>query len=142
MSVDQSTPRRAFLAQLSLGTAGVAGYGAARGSAASVPSDFNLETATVAEFAQRVGSRVRVIGEAGEFQEMKLIRADDLSGSAASDPRAGARRAFSITLRGPKDPILPQRTYEIEHRDLGRFYLFLVPSNSDRTGTDYVAVFN
>lgn len=138
MNVDQSTPRRAFLAQLSLGTAGVAAYGAKRASAASVPSGFNLETATVAVFAKLVGSRVRVIGEAGASQEMELISADEERGSAVR----GARSPFSITLRGSKDSSLPQRTYEIEHRALGRFFLFLVPSKSDRTGTHYVAVFN
>jgi hypothetical protein len=40
------------------------------------------------------------------------------------------------------EPILEQRTYEVEHQDMGLFALFLVPIGPDDEGMRYEAVFN
>jgi hypothetical protein len=54
----------------------------------------------------------------------------------------GRRRPFSIVFRTAMEPILEQRTYEVEHQDLGLFALFLVPIGPDDEGMRYEAVFN
>jgi hypothetical protein len=49
---------------------------------------------------------------------------------------------YSLLFRGPAQPVLAQKTYGLEHSDMGRFSLFLVPVAADESGTTYEAVFN
>lgn len=49
---------------------------------------------------------------------------------------------FSLQLRGPRAPLLPQAIYPVVHPSLGRLELFLVPIRSDGAGSVYEAVFN
>lgn len=51
------------------------------------------------------------------------------------------REQFSLTFDGPREPLLEQKTYHLEHGDLGGFDLFLVPIAQDDEGTTYEAVF-
>lgn len=48
----------------------------------------------------------------------------------------------SIVMRGPLEPVLPQRIYDIEHPFLGDFELFIVPIGPDDSGMRYEAVFS
>ncbi len=52
------------------------------------------------------------------------------------------REPFSLVFLGPRDPVLPQRIYRLEHADLGALELFLVPVGRDGSGTRYEAAFN
>lgn len=55
---------------------------------------------------------------------------------------AGERRLpFGLVFRGPRDPVLPQRIYRLEHETLGAQEIFLVPIRRDGEGTDYEAIF-
>ena len=54
---------------------------------------------------------------------------------------AASREQFSLHFRGPYLPALPQRTYRLEHGQLGRLELFLVPIARDASGMTYEAVF-
>lgn len=49
---------------------------------------------------------------------------------------------FSLVLRGPRAPLLPQATYALVHPRLGRIEVFLVPLGQDAQGTRYEATFN
>jgi hypothetical protein len=49
---------------------------------------------------------------------------------------------FALLFRGPEDILLPQRTYPVEHAQLGAFDLFFVPVSRDAAGVYYEAVFN
>lgn len=49
---------------------------------------------------------------------------------------------FSILFHGPAEPMLSQRTYSVEHPELGEFDLFLVPIGVDHDHAQYEAVFN
>jgi len=49
---------------------------------------------------------------------------------------------FSVLFRGPRESVLPQRIYHIEHDEMGAFDLFLVPVGRDHQGTTYEAVFS
>lgn len=54
----------------------------------------------------------------------------------------GEGRPFSIEFLGPRDPVLPQRIYRLEHPALGALELFIVPIGRDADGVRYEAVFN
>ena len=45
-------------------------------------------------------------------------------------------------FRGGGDVALPQRTYRMEHAEIGTFEIFLVPIGPDEKGLRYEAVFN
>lgn len=49
---------------------------------------------------------------------------------------------FSVLLRGPREPILPQAIYRIEHAVLGTHDLFISPCEVDEDSTYYAMVFN
>jgi hypothetical protein len=71
--------------------------------------------------------------------ELTLLEAVPI-GSA---PQDGKRHPFSVVFLGPAEPILPQRIYDLEHAEMGKLSLFLVPLGPDRTarGMRYEAVF-
>lgn len=48
---------------------------------------------------------------------------------------------FSLVFRGPRQPILPQAIYPLDHPVLGRLEIFLVPIGYDDRGLRYEAVF-
>jgi hypothetical protein len=52
------------------------------------------------------------------------------------------RQPFTLSFRGPREPILPQGTYELSHAELGTLEIFIVPVASNEAGTTYEAVFN
>lgn len=49
---------------------------------------------------------------------------------------------FSLVLRGPPTPVLPQATYAVRHPRLGSIELFLVPLSQDAQATRYEVLFN
>ena len=52
------------------------------------------------------------------------------------------REPFSLVLRGPKNPVLPQRMYPIDFGAMGAFDIFIVPIGPDERGMRYEAIFN
>ena len=92
---------------------------------------------TEAEFSKHVNTKFRVATEPPvelELTEVKgyLSRAHEETGM----------ERFSAFFRGPSDRYLEQKTYSIEHEQMGVFDLFLVPVNQDQSGFRYEAVFN
>jgi hypothetical protein len=53
----------------------------------------------------------------------------------------GGRQPFSLTFRGPPDPVLQQGIYQLEHAELGALEIFIVPIGKDADGTSYEAIF-
>lgn len=70
--------------------------------------------------------------------DLTLIEAKPL-GEATSP---GGRKPFSLLFRGAVDRGLEQQTFEIKHRDMGSFELFLVPMQPDDKGSYFEAVFS
>ena len=98
-------------------------------------SEFTLET-----FAPRVGETFRL--QLADAATLELVLADaSAPESAAGAEEAGLRSPFSIVLRGPLQPLLPQQMYSFAHDELGDFDLFIVPVAQDESGTQYEAVF-
>jgi hypothetical protein len=53
-----------------------------------------------------------------------------------------ARTPCSIVLHGPLDHALPQQIWPLDHDELGRLDIFLVPLGPDGDAMRYEAVFN
>ncbi len=101
-----------------------------------------LERFTSETFSPRVGESFRVFPEASTAIEVTLIDVTELgSGSGHGGAAAVGRVPFSLVFRGSLQPVLPQRTYRVEHDGIGEFDLFLVPIGPDAEGMRYEAVF-
>jgi hypothetical protein len=97
------------------------------------------ERLTEVNFTKHLNTVFRVKVDATRPVELKLV---DVKGyaSGANDP-SGMER-FSLFFNGPGDLQLPQRTYELEHEQLGTLHIFLVTVAQDERGFVYEAVFN
>ena len=95
-----------------------------------------LEDFTSQTFSRHVGGTFRVRSGASEELEVELISALELGDA----PKGG--RPFSLVFRGPGEAPLDQRTYRMEHEEVGLFDIFLVPIGPDEKGPRYEAVFN
>jgi Domain of unknown function (DUF6916) len=94
---------------------------------------------TVSHVRPHVGSRFRL--HANDVLDLDLVELDE-SGSGSAAPPEAARAPFSVVFLGPREPVLPQRIYRLEHDELGTLDLFLVPIARDAAGVRYEAVFN
>ena len=74
----------------------------------------------------------------GSSHPLTLISVDRLTASAAK----GVPEAFSIVLRGNREPVLEQQIYLINNDTMGDMELFIVPIGPDDKGMCYEAVFS
>ena len=98
-----------------------------------------LQDLTSASFEAHVGTVFRVLPSAGEPLELTLTSVRLL------EPHPGPRaQPFSAYFHGPRNPVLAQQIYRLEHGEMGALDLFLVPIGPDpqRGGMNYEAVFN
>lgn len=56
--------------------------------------------------------------------------------------RRNGQECFALTFRARTSQVLKQNTYQMEHRALGRFDLFIAPVKSEKHGRVYEAVIN
>jgi hypothetical protein len=71
--------------------------------------------------------------------ELQVVECKPLNARGRSQVQ---REPFSLVFRGPKNPVLPQRIYQIDFGALGAFDIFIVPVGPDDRGMRYEAVFN
>ncbi|MBW8843521.1 MAG: hypothetical protein JF607_00925 [Burkholderiales bacterium] len=91
---------------------------------------------TLARFQPLVGSRFTLrLDDAAEVPA-QLVDARPGHGGAPD-----CRQPFSLTFEAPSEPALPQRTYRLEHPQLGAMDIFLVPVARTAAGLHYEAVF-
>ena len=94
-----------------------------------------LDTLTIDSYAPRLGEKFRLRVHTDRALEVELVEVTPLADMKAAGHHApGKRVPFSIVFRGPVDPIVPQRTYPVEHDTMGTHELFLVPIGPGRTG--------
>ena len=98
----------------------------------------DLSLLTVSDFRLHMGSGFRLYAD--DVLEVELVEVDDVGGRSGVAPE-GPRAPFSVVFLGPRDPVLPQRIYRLEHDELGTLDLFLVPIGRDDAGVRYEAVF-
>ena len=94
-------------------------------------------TLTEKEFSKHVNTKFRVAIEPPLELELTEVK----SYSSKPNEQTGMER-FSAYFLGPGDRCLEQKTYSIEHEQMGAFYLFLVPVGGYQNGFRYEAVFN
>ena len=85
-------------------------------------------------FAECIGSAFCIHGPEEKKETVTLIEVKKLGNS-------GPREQFSVIFRGGQGDHLQQRTYRMEHEQLGLMDLFLVPIGPADGGMLYQAVF-
>jgi len=93
----------------------------------------DLAKLTLETFAPLVGDAF-ALSEPAEI-ELELAEAS----SAGEWP--GGRQPFRLLFRGPREPLLPQAIYRLEHAELGALEIFVVPIRRDGESTTYEAIF-
>jgi hypothetical protein len=96
---------------------------------------------TYDDFADRIGDGFDVPVADGESLPMELVEATVGSEPGGPGPDGRERLQFSLVFRGPATQVLPQRTYQLTHTELGHLELFLVPLGPDDEGMRYEAAF-
>lgn len=89
---------------------------------------------TFQEFSRRVNTlfRIQFAGAPGEEAELVSCSGKDLAGV----------ESFSLLFRVRQQQPYPQKIYAVEHDELGKFEIFIVPVSRDADGVCYEAVFN
>jgi hypothetical protein len=100
------------------------------------PAPFNYSKAT---FAPYVGNVFRIFyPNSSNAVTTTLVSVTDIG--PVPDQKDNARECFMLKFRGTET--LPQNTYWLEHAQLGRFQLFLVPGGKNKQGIYHQAVIN
>ncbi len=101
-----------------------------------------LETLTMETFRPLVGQTFRAYygPEEGSSIEIRLDEVAPLAVEDYKDHRRN-RAPFSLVFRADPSGYLIQGTYEIEHEQLGRLPLFMVPLGPDAQGMRYEIIF-
>ena len=94
--------------------------------------DVNVET-----FAGREGQSF-TIQFADAVLELKLA---EITRAPGHWGHADRREPFSVAFSGPPEHILPQQVWPLDHEELGRIDLFLVPMEPEDGVPRYEAVF-
>lgn len=94
----------------------------------------DLGELTLETFEPRIGDAFAI---AAEPASIDLV----LHSALALGEWPGGRQPFSLTFRGPAEPVLPQGTYRLEHAELGALDIFVVPIGHSADATSYEAVF-
>ena len=96
-----------------------------------------LQDLTHASFEEHLDTpfRVHFGGEAPLEVVLYQVRLHEAHGGPRKQP-------FSLYFRGPRQPVLPQQIYRLEHDRMGTMEVFLVPIGPDGQGMGYEAVFN
>ena len=92
---------------------------------------------TEEEFSKHVNTKFRIAGE--QPLELELT---EVKGYLGKEHEQTGMERFSAFFSGPADRYLEQKTYSVEHEQMGAFDLFLVPLSRDEHGFRYEAVFN
>ena len=105
----------------------------------AVPAAVELADLTLARLAPLVGSTFSVALAAPWNLRFELAEVAALS---TQNSFTGAFRApFRLIFHGPMRPVHPQATLPLEHPELGRVEIFLVPIGPDAQGMQYEAIF-
>ncbi len=110
---------------------------------AAIPSAAIWKRAT---YAQRRGQTFTVNGSPAQNLSLKLVQVQDGTAKIYRGPnklvKVPAADCFVLIFRGPREPALPQDTYEFAHAKLGKFSLFITPGEISPQGQTYQAIFN
>jgi hypothetical protein len=86
-------------------------------------------------FTENLNTKFHIPVNESQRVELELAEVSELK----QTPR---NEEFAIVFRGPKEAFLGQGMRSLEHDQLGKFDLFIVPIREDDKGYYYEAVFN
>lgn len=94
---------------------------------------------SMASFKSQVGTSFLVNEETSKVK-VTLVEVDSF---ASRQQSAAGKEGFSLIFRGPRETILKQNTYRMEHQELGVLSLLVVPvRTADTRAAYYQAVVN
>jgi hypothetical protein len=100
------------------------------------------ESLTCEQFAQHLGSVFQLLMLSKAPLQLKLVEATPYQAHFAPQDRESATRSpFSLVFQGTLEIELPQKIYTLEHAQLGKLDIFLVPIARKQDGMRYEAVF-
>jgi hypothetical protein len=99
-----------------------------------------LEHFTLKTFSPHVGETFHLYLDTNHVIEVQLADVTDLAQRYGTAPQ-GHRTPFSIVFHGPRELVLPQRIYRLQHDKIGTFEVFLVPIGPDADRMQYEAIF-
>ncbi len=142
-----SISRRAFIRRLGAGLASAALVGVDAQQALAQGGNTGLAGWNASTFGGQLGKTFTInLGAAGKvalnLSQVKEGVTKIHHGPKKAMTNAPAGSSFVLVFRGPAKPVLPQKTYPIQHGQLGAFSLFVVPGTADATGHTYIAVVN
>ena len=85
------------------------------------------------DFEPLVGTTFRI----SEPAQVELVLAE----ASTAGERPGGREPFRLHFAGPRDPLLQQSIYRLEHTELDALEIFVVPIRRDGESTTYEAIF-
>jgi hypothetical protein len=94
----------------------------------------DLAELTLATFEPHVGDAFTTAAADGLLELM-------LSAAQSAGEWPGGREPFRLVFHGPREPLLPQSIYRLEHAQLGALEIFIVPVGQDADATIYEAIF-
>jgi hypothetical protein len=94
-------------------------------------------------FLRHLGDLFAVSQGSQPAAALRLTAVRDLGAPAHKRATAAdqAERSFSLLFSAPSQPMLAQGTYRFEHREIGAFWLFIVPM-APAAPARYEAIFN
>lgn len=101
----------------------------------------DLGKLTVDDFTPLVGETFVLDVVEGPRLEFTLTASSAAPPAVTASYPEGLRPPFSLTFRGPAEPILAQQICPLVHESLGRVDLFLVPRGASPDGVDYEVSF-
>ena len=102
--------------------------------------EVDLKDITVDSFRPYVGHTFQFLDEAtGTQVALELAEMEEKRFKAASSDH---REPFSLFFRGPEKFYRPQGIHVLEHSEMGRLKVFMVPLQPDEKGSLYQVVFN
>ena len=87
----------------------------------------------MASFKSQLGTNFLFNHQASKVK-IKLV---DVTNFASRKQTAAGKEGFSLLFRGPKETVLKQDTYLIEHEELGMFSFLIVPVGTNDTRAPY-----
>lgn len=99
-----------------------------------------LDKLTDADFSAHLKEKFHIRYQPETTLEVELIEVTSIG--SVDEPTPAARRQFSVVFRSSqRNSYLPQHVYMVEHNQMGKLELFLVPIGPDEVGMRYEAIF-
>lgn len=96
-----------------------------------------LENLGIEDFRRVRNTKFRLYDDASNHVDIELVEVVD---EQVNPTEKGER--FSLFFHVPVQSMIPQRIYEMEHEQLGKLQMFIVPVSAEENGFRYQAVFN